>query len=147
MIWVGKYVVALVGAVIGIFIFGIVIGLGGEDRGREAGIGVALFLLFIGWVLVRWIRRGLENAGVSPERVERGVRGMLSVAGLIMIFLGFGGLLYAFSPFDPTPIGWELRLAAIPHAKAFAIASGAYLLIGVLLLARGWGAWRGRDGI
>lgn len=144
MAWVGRYAAALIGVVIGVFIFGIILGVGGQGTGRWAGLGFAAGLLVLGRVLVRWIRESLEVAGVPPERVERGVGGMLAVVAVMMIFLGIGGLMYVVSPFDPRHTGWELRLAPILHAEALAVAYAAYILAGVLLLARNWPIWRGR---
>lgn len=142
--WAGRRSVGLIVVAIGVFFFGIIAGIGGETR-REglAGLGFAGLLALFGWLLVRWIRQGFEAAGLPPERVELGVRGMLAVAGMVMIFLGIGGLLYVVSPFDPTPINWELRLEPLTHAKAMAFACGAYILGGMFLVARGLQALRG----
>jgi hypothetical protein len=137
--WAARRMVGLIVIVIAVFIFGIILGVGAQpgEKGQGAALGFAGILAVLGWVLARWIRQGFGAAGIPPERVERGMRALLAVVGMVMIFLGLGGLLYIVSPFDPTPVRWELRLEPLARMKAMAAACGSYVLGGLFLVARG----------
>lgn len=139
IVWAGRSMLVLVLAVIGVFYFGIICGIGGQTagKGRVAALGFAGLLAILGWFLVRSIRHDFAAAGFSPDRAERGVRYFLSILGMVMIFLGIGGLLYVESLFGPTPIRWELRLASLAHGKALTAACVAYILAGLFLVVRG----------
>jgi hypothetical protein len=139
LVWAGRSMMVLVLVVIGVFYFGIICGIGGPTvgKGQVAALGFAGILAVLGWFLVRSIRHDLKAAGLSPDRAERGTRYLLAVLGMVMIFLGTGGLLYVMSLFDPTPIRWELRLEPLAHGKALTAACVVYILTGIFLVARG----------
>lgn len=75
---------------------------------------MAVFLLLLGWVLVRWIRSGFEAAGLSPERAERGMWGMLGAAA-----------------------------RTGPSCRSPGDLLGLYVLVGIFLLAKGLKTLRG----
>lgn len=152
-----KYGMLLMVLAVCIFMFGIAFGVGGDanphgdlgrrfgpDASRWAGMALGLLGTFFFPRVVRACRRAFEDSGMPPEGVDRIVSGMLFLAGAVMVFCGVGGLLYAFTPFESTPLGWELRLAPLDHARELAVASALYAGLGVLLLGRHLPRLRGR---